>query len=214
LTRDDLERIATLAIEHDLWVLADEIYGRILYDGAEHVSIASLPGMAERTIVLDGFSKTFAMTGWRMGYAIVPEPLVRTYSQLIINTISGVATFAQVGAVEALVGQQDDVDAMVVEFRARRDLVVDGLNAIPGIECPRPTGAFYVFPSIGGTGLSGAELAERLLQDAGVCVLAGSAFGRYGDDHIRISYANSQENLTEALGRIRGVVEPLVAARV
>jgi len=139
---------------------------------------------------------------------------VRTYSQLIINTISGVATFAQVGAVEALVGQQDDVDAMVVEFRARRDVIVDGLNAIPGIECRRPTGAFYVFPSIAGTGLSGAELAERLLLEAGVCVLPGSAFGNYGDDHIRISYANSQENLTEALGRIRGVVEPLVAARV
>jgi aspartate/methionine/tyrosine aminotransferase len=154
------------------------------------------------------------MTGWRMGYAIVPEALVRTYSQLIINTISGVATFAQVGAVEALVGQQDDVDAMVVEFRARRDLIVDGLNAIPGIECRRPSGAFYVFPSIAGTGMSGADLAERLLAEAGVCVLAGSAFGRHGDEHIRISYANSQENLTEALGRIRGVVEPLVAARV
>jgi aspartate/methionine/tyrosine aminotransferase len=214
LTRSDLERIAELAIRHDLWVMADEIYGRILYDGAEHVSIASLPGMAERTIVLDGFSKTFAMTGWRMGYAIVPESLVKTYSQLIINTISGVATFAQVGAVEAIVGQQDDVDRMVVEFKARRDLIVDGLNAIPGIECLKPVGAFYVFPSIRGTGLTGADLAERLLQEAGVCVLAGSAFGRYGDDHIRISYANSQANLTEALGRIRTLVEPLVAARV
>ena len=170
--------------------------------------------MAERTIVLDGFSKTFAMTGWRMGYAIVPDALIRTYGQLIINTISGVATFAQVGAVEALVGQQDDVDAMVVEFRARRDLVVDGLNAIPGIECRRPVGAFYVFPSIAGTGLSGAELADRLLHEAGVCVLPGSAFGTLGDDHIRISYANSQANLVEALGRIRALVEPLVAARV
>ena len=177
LTRGDLERIAELAIEHDLWVLADEIYGRILYDGAEHVSIASLPGMAERTIVLDGFSKTFAMTGWRMGYAIVPPALAAMYGQLIINTISGVATFAQVGAVEALEGPQDDVDAMVVEFRARRDLVVNGLNAIPGIECLTPTGAFYVFPRIAGTGLSGAELAERLLHEAGVCVLPGSAFG-------------------------------------
>ena len=214
LTRSDLERIADLAIRHDLWVMADEIYGRILYDGAEHVSIASLPGMAERTIVLDGFSKTFAMTGWRMGYAIVPESLVKTYGQLIINTISGVATFAQVGAVEAIVGQQDDVDRMVVEFKARRDLIVDGLNAIHGIECRKPVGAFYVFPSIRGTGLSGADLAERLLQEAGVCVLAGSAFGQYGDDHIRISYANSQANLTEALGRIRTLVEPLVAARV
>jgi len=214
LTRGDLERIADLAIRRDLWVLDDEIYSRILYDGAEHVSIASLPGMAERTIVLDGFSKTFAMTGWRMGYAIVPDALVKTYGQLIINTISGVATFAQEGAVEALNGPQDDVDAMVVEFRARRDLIVDGLNAIPGIECRRPLGAFYVFPSIAGTGLSGADLAERLLQEAGVCVLPGSAFGQYGDDHIRISYANSQANLTEALGRMRTLVEPLVAARV
>ena len=214
LTRGDLERIADLAIRRDLWVLDDEIYSRILYDGAEHVSIASLPGMTERTIVLDGFSKTFAMTGWRMGYAIVPDALVKTYGQLIINTISGVATFAQEGAVEALNGPQDDVDAMVVEFRARRDLIVDGLNAIPGIECRRPVGAFYVFPSIAGTGLSGADLAERLLQEAGVCVLPGSAFGQYGDDHIRISYANSQANLTEALGRMRTLVEPLVAARV
>ncbi|MFL5715873.1 MAG: pyridoxal phosphate-dependent aminotransferase [Chloroflexota bacterium] len=214
LTRSDLERIAALAIEHDLWVLADEIYGRILYDGAEHVSIASLPGMAERTIVLDGFSKTFAMTGWRMGYAIVPQALSAMYGQLIINTISGVATFAQVGAVEALEGPQDDVDAMVIEFKARRDLVVNGLNAIPGIECLTPTGAFYVFPRIAGTGLSGAELAERLLHEAGVCVLPGSAFGIYGDDHIRISYANSQENLLEALRRIRAFVAPLVAARV
>ncbi|MFL5677062.1 MAG: pyridoxal phosphate-dependent aminotransferase [Chloroflexota bacterium] len=214
LTRGDLERIAELAIEHDLWVLADEIYGRILYDGAEHVSIASLPGMAERTIVLDGFSKTFAMTGWRMGYAIVPQALSAMYGQLIINTISGVATFAQVGAVEALEGPQDDVDAMVVEFKARRDLVVNGLNAIPGIECLTPTGAFYVFPRIAGTGLSGADLAERLLHEAGVCVLPGSAFGIYGDDHIRISYANSQENLLEALRRIRAFVAPLVAARV
>jgi len=214
LTREDNERIADLAIRHDLIVLADEIYGRILYDGAEHVSIASLPGMAERTIVLDGFSKTFAMTGWRLGYAIVPPPLVGPFGTLIINTISCAPTFAQVGAVEALRGPQDAVDAMVVEFRARRDLVVDGLNAIPGIRCLRPQGAFYVFPDITATGLSGAELADRLLHEAGVCVLAGTAFGGLGTDHIRISYANSRENLTEALGRIRTVVEPLVAARV
>ncbi|HEU0235870.1 MAG TPA: pyridoxal phosphate-dependent aminotransferase [Candidatus Limnocylindrales bacterium] len=214
LTREDNERIADLAIRHDLIVLADEIYGRILYDGAEHVSIAGLPGMAERTIVLDGFSKTFAMTGWRLGYAIVPPPLVQPFGTLIINTISCAPTFAQVGAVEALRGPQDAVDAMVVEFRARRDLVVDGLNAIPGIRCLRPQGAFYVFPDISATGLSGAELADRLLHEAGVCVLAGTAFGGLGTDHIRISYANSRENLTEALGRIRTVVEPLVAARV
>jgi aspartate aminotransferase len=212
LTRGDLEAIAELAIRHDLVVLADEIYSRILYDGTEHVSIASLPGMAERTIVLDGFSKTFAMTGWRLGYAIVPSSLVGMYGQLIINTISCAPTFAQIGAVEALRGQQDDVAAMVVEFKARRDLVVDGLNAIPGIRCLRPTGAFYVFPDIAGTGLSGADLAERLLHEAGVCVLAGTAFGGVGTQHIRISYANSRENLATALERIRGLVEPLAAA--
>jgi aspartate/methionine/tyrosine aminotransferase len=211
LTRTDLERIAELAIRHDLAVLADEIYSRILYDGTEHVSIASLPGMAERTIVLDGFSKTYAMTGWRLGYAIVPPTLVQTYSQLIINTISCAPTFAQLGAVEALTGPQADVDAMVVEFRARRDLVVDGLNAIAGVSCLRPTGAFYAFPDIAGTGLTGAELAERLLHDAGVCVLAGTAFGGVGTGHIRISYANSRENLSLALDRIRGLVESLSA---
>jgi aspartate/methionine/tyrosine aminotransferase len=211
LTRTDLERIAELAIRHDLAVLADEIYSRILYDGTEHVSIASLPGMAERTIVLDGFSKTYAMTGWRLGYAIVPPTLVQTYSQLIINTISCAPTFAQLGAVEALTGPQGDVDAMVVEFRARRDLVVDGLNAIAGVSCLRPTGAFYAFPDIAGTGLTGADLAERLLHDAGVCVLAGTAFGGVGTDHIRISYANSRENLSLALNRIRGLVESLSA---
>ena len=202
LTRADLQRIAELAQEHDLWVMTDEIYGRILYDGEEHVSIASLPGMAERTILLDGFSKTFAMTGWRLGYSVVPESLVPTYSELIINTISCAPTFAQVGAVQALVGPQDDVDAMVVEFKARRDLVVNGLNEIEGIRCATPLGAFYAFPDISGTGLSGAEFAERLLVDHDVCVLAGTAFGGVGTDHIRISYANSRENLTEALGRM------------
>jgi aspartate/methionine/tyrosine aminotransferase len=212
LTRDDLERIAELAIRHNLIVLDDEIYSRILYDGAEHVSIASLPGMAERTIVLDGFSKTYAMTGWRLGYAIVPPWLVQAYGTLIINTISGATNFAQVGAVEALRGPQDEVDAMVAEFRARRDLVVDGLNAIPGIRCLRPHGAFYVFPEISATRLTGKELADRLLQETGVCVLAGTAFGHVGTSHIRISYANSRENLTEALARLRAFVEPLVGA--
>jgi len=205
--RVDLERIAELAIRHDLWVLADEIYGRIVYDGTEHVSIASLPGMAERTIVLDGFSKTFAMTGWRLGYAVVPPPLVEAFGRQIINTVSGATTFAQVGAVAALTGPQDEVDAMVVEFRARRDLVVDGLNAIAGFECRRPAGAFYVFPSVVGTGLRGAVLADRLLEEAGVCVLPGSGFGVFGDDHLRISYANSRANLLEALGRIRAFVD-------
>ena len=202
LTRSDLERIAELAEEHDLWVMTDEIYGRILYDGAEHISIASLPAMADRTIVLDGFSKTFAMTGWRLGYAVVPESLKEVYGELVINTISCAPTFVQVGAVQALVGPQDDVDAMVVEFKARRDLIVDGLNRIPGITAKTPLGAFYAFPDISGTGLSGAQLGEGLLTEADVCVLAGTAFGGVGVDHIRISYANSRENLTEALERI------------
>jgi aspartate/methionine/tyrosine aminotransferase len=206
LTRSDLEAIAELAIRHDLVVLADEIYGRILYDGEEHVSIASLPGMAERTIVLDGFSKTFAMTGWRLGYAIVPPSLIPTYGQLVINTISCAPTFAQIGAVEAIRGPQEPMAAMVEEFRARRDLVVAGLNDIPGIECRTPRGAFYAFPRVSGTGLTGKELADRLLAEADVCVLAGTAFGGVGVDHVRISYANSRENLTRALGRIRQFV--------
>ena len=209
LTRADLERIAELAAEHDLWVMADEIYGRILYDGAEHISFASLPGMADRTIVLDGFSKTFAMTGWRLGYAVVPESLKEVYGELVINTISCAPTFAQVGAVQALVGPQDDVDAMVVEFKARRDLIVEGLNEINGIKCATPLGAFYAFPDISGTGLTGADFAERLLTEADVCVLAGTAFGGVGSEHIRISYANSRENLTEALNRISRFVAGL-----
>ena len=212
LTREDIERIAELVLRHDLVVLADEIYGRITYDGAEHVSIASLPGLAERTIVLDGFSKTFAMTGWRLGYAIVPAWLEAAFGTLLINTVSGVTAFAQAGAIEALRGPQDDVEAMVAEFRARRDLVVDGLNDIPGVRCLRPSGAFYVFPHVAGTGLSGRKLADRLLTEAGVCVLAGTAFGRIGVDHVRISYANSRDNLAEALDRIRAFVEALPAS--
>jgi aspartate/methionine/tyrosine aminotransferase len=212
LTPEDLTRIAEIAIERDLVVLSDEIYSRILYDGEEHSSIAALPGMADRTIVLDGFSKTYAMTGWRLGYGIVPDWLGHGFGRLLINSVSGATTFAQDGAVEALTGPQDAVDAMVEEFRARRDLVVDGLNAIPGVSCLRPKGAFYVFPEISGTGVDGATLADMLLQEAGVSVLAGTAFGTVGRDHIRLSYANSRENIAEALRRMGTVIEPLVAA--
>ena len=210
LTKGDLERIAAIAIEHDLVVLSDEIYSRILYTG-EHTSIAALPGMVERTIVLDGFSKTWAMTGWRLGYGIVPGWLNHGFGRLIINSVSGATTFAQWGAVEAIAGPQDEVDAMLREFQARRDLVVVGLNAIPGMTCLRPAGAFYVFPEISGTGLTGAELADRLLNEAGVSVLAGTAFGDVGRNHIRLSYATSRENISAALERIAGVVAPLVA---
>jgi aspartate aminotransferase len=211
LTRADIEAIAELAIEQDIVILADEIYGRILYEG-EHHSIAALPGMAERTIVLDGFSKTFAMTGWRLGYGVLPTALVPAFSKLIINSVSCTSSFSQIAAVEALTGPQAEVEAMVEEFRARRDIVVDGLNAIPGFRCLRPHGAFYVFPNVSDTGLDGADLAERLLYEGGVSVLAGTAFGSTGRDHIRISYANSRENLQAALGRIRDVVGSLTAA--
>jgi aspartate aminotransferase len=206
LGRAALERLAALAVANGLVVLADEIYGRILYDGAEHISIATLPGMAERTVILDGFSKTFAMTGWRLGYAVVPPWLSPHFGRLIINTISCAPTFVQVGAVQALRGPQDEVDAMVAEFTARRSLVIDGLSAIPGLRVTRPKGAFYAFPDISGTGLTGAEFAERLLLEAGVCVLAGTAFGAAASGHIRISYATSRENLEEALRRIGAFV--------
>jgi aspartate aminotransferase len=205
LTRGDLEAIAAIAREREIVVLADEIYGRIVYEG-EHVSIAALPGMAERTILLDGFSKTYAMTGWRLGYAVLPEALVQPYSRLIINSVSCTSSHAQIAAVEALTGPQDEVEAMVEEFRARRQLVVDGLNAIGGMRCLRPEGAFYVFPNVAATGLSGAELADRLLNEGGVSVLAGTAFGRTGVDHLRLSYANSRENLARALERIAAVL--------
>jgi aspartate/methionine/tyrosine aminotransferase len=208
-TRDDLERIAAVARRYDFTILADEIYGRILYEG-EHVSIASLSGLAERTIVLDGFSKTYAMTGWRLGYAILPEPLVTPFSRLIVNSVSCTNAATQWAGVEALTGPQSSVDQMVAEFKARRDLIVDGLNAIPGITCLRPSGSFYVFPDISATGLTGDELADRLLNEGGVSALAGTAFGQVGQYHLRFSYANSRENITEALRRTREVVEPLV----
>jgi aspartate/methionine/tyrosine aminotransferase len=211
-TREDLERIAALARKYDFTILADEIYGRILYDG-EHVSIASLPDMIDRTIVLDGFSKTYAMTGWRLGYAIVPEWLITPFGRLIVNSVSCTNAATQWAGVEALTGPQDAVDAMVAEFRARRDLIVDGLNAIPGVRCLRPAGAFYAFPDISASGLTGAQLADRLLNEGGVSALAGTAFGQVGKYHLRFSYATSRENIVEALKRTRAVVEPLVAAR-
>jgi aspartate aminotransferase len=208
LTREDLTRIAHVAGERDIPVLADEIYGRIVYEG-EHVSITTLPGMPPRTIILDGFSKTYAMTGWRMGYAILPPDLVAPFTRLVINSVSGTSAHQQLAAAEALNGPQDAVDEMVEEFRARRDLIVDGLNAIPGVTCLRPKGAFYVFPDISGTGLTGPEAEARLLNEAGVSVLSGTAFGQIGANHLRISYANSRANISAALERMRSVLEPV-----
>ncbi len=201
LTHDDIRRLAELAVEHDLVVLADEIYGRLQYEG-EPLSIATLPGMAERTITLDGFSKTFAMTGWRMGYGVLPEWLVPSFSRLVINSVSCTNAFAQAGAIEALTGPQYDADAYRAEFIARRTLMVDGLNAIPGVSCRMPHGAFYAFPNVSSFGRSSAEIADHLLYDAGVCGLAGTAFGAHGEGHLRFSYANSRENLALALERV------------
>ena len=189
-------------------VLADEIYGRLQYEG-EPVSIATLPGMAERTITLDGFSKTFAMTGWRLGYGIVPEPLLLPFSRLIINSVSCTNAFAQAGALAALTGPQDEPDAFRAEFIARRELVIDGLNAIPGVRCNMPHGAFYAFPNVSSFGRTSVEIADHLLHDAGVCCLAGTAFGRHGEGYLRLSYANSRENLSAALERIGASLEKL-----
>jgi aspartate aminotransferase len=197
-----LHAIADAAARHGVPVLSDEIYSRILYDG-KHVSIAALPGMEPLAIVLDGFSKTYAMTGWRLGYGIMPAPLAQVVAKLQTNAVSCTATFTQLAGVEALRGDQSPVDAMVAEFRKRRDAIVDGLRQIPGIKCVRPQGAFYVFPNIMETGYSAKPLADRLLDEAGVACLSGTAFGEWGEGHLRFSYANSLENIQEALGRIR-----------
>jgi aspartate aminotransferase len=204
---EQLEEIAKLAVKHDLWVLSDEVYRRILYKG-EHVSIASFPGMAERTIILDGYSKTYAMTGWRLGFAIAPEPLVPHFVKLANNDVSCTATFIQRAAL-ACADVEDDVAKMVAEFTTRRKVVVEGLNAIPGISCRWPSGAFYVFPNVTGVGMPSRDFAHTLLHDAGVAVLAGNSFGDAGDGYLRISYANSLSNLQEALRRIEGAVKKI-----
>ncbi len=208
LTPDDLRRIAAIAVDRDIVVLADEIYGRLQYEG-EQLSIATLPGMAERTITLDGFSKTYAMTGWRMGYGIVPEWLVAAFGRLVINSVSCTNAFAQFGAVEALTGSQAEADAYRAEFMARRSLMIDGLNAIPGVSCRMPHGAFYAFPNVTSFGRTSAQIADHLLYDAGVCGLAGTAFGKHGEGYLRFSYANSRENLALALERIEGSLAKL-----
>jgi aspartate aminotransferase len=199
--RRDLERIAEAARAHDVFVLSDEIYFRILYD-AEFSSIAALPGMTDRTCVLDGFSKTYAMTGWRLGFGVMPDWLASRVARLVTNCDSCTASFTQLAGVEAVTGPQDSVNEMVREFRRRRDLVVKGLNAIPGISCAVPDGAFYAFPSIRGTGMGSKEAADLLLYEAGVAVLSGTAFGRNGEGYLRLSYANSYENLEKALERM------------
>jgi aspartate aminotransferase len=203
--------IAGLLAAHDCWLLSDEVYSELLYDG-DHDTIASHEGLLDRTILLDGFSKTFAMTGWRLGYAALPAPLVEPITRLVINSVSCTAPAVQLAGLAALQGPRTDLDAMRAEFRRRRDVVVPGLNALPGVSCVTPRGAFYAFPNITGTGLAAGALAERLLFDAGVAVLSGTAFGEYGEGYLRLSYANSLERIEEALflmAKTLGSLEPL-----
>jgi aspartate/methionine/tyrosine aminotransferase len=204
LSRSDLEQIAATVLKYpDVVVLSDEIYSRMLY-GGEHVSIASLPGMRERTIVLDGFSKIYAMTGWRLGYGLFPREMVPGITRLMSNSNSCTATFTQMAGVVALTGSQKPSEDMVAEFHKRRDVIVAGLNDIPGLTCATPGGAFYAFPNITGTGLRSREMADLLLSEAGVAVLAGTAFGAFGEGYIRLSYANSIEQIERALASIKG----------
>lgn len=209
LTAEDIGRIADLVRGKNIVVLADEIYDRIVYDGARPVSIAAQPGMKDWTIILDGFSKTYAMTGWRIGYGLMHRELADRIAQLMVNSNSCTAAFTQKAAQEALTGPQDAAEAMVAEFKKRRDIIVDGLNSIPGITCKRPLGSFYVFPNIKGLGLSSQELEAFLMEKAGVAALSGTAFGKYGEGYLRFSYANSVENIEKALEKIAAAVKEL-----
>ncbi|MFQ5511026.1 MAG: pyridoxal phosphate-dependent aminotransferase [Candidatus Krumholzibacteriia bacterium] len=201
LPSDLLEGVAELAERHDFMVLSDEIYSKITYDG-EHTSFYSIPGVAERTILVDGHSKTYAMTGWRLGYGVMPRDVAVQVARIAGNSTSCTCTFTQLAGIEALRGPQDAVTKMVAEFRERRDLVVDGLARVPGFRCHKPAGAFYVFPNIEGTGRTSKELAALLMEEAGVAVLAGGTFGSFGEGYIRISYANCREALTRAIERM------------
>jgi len=208
LTSADLDAIAALAVKHDLWVLSDEIYSRILYCG-EHDSIVKRPGMRERTCILEGHSKTYAMTGWRLGYGVMPAELAAAVAKLQTNVNSCTASFTQVAGAAALTGPQDAVEEMVAEFRARRDLLVSGLNAIDGVSCREPKGAFYVFPNVKALGRKSAELEKLLLDEYGVAALSGTAFGAYGEGYLRFSYANSQEQIRKALERVEKMARDL-----
>lgn len=202
ICREDIATIAELVRDRDLMVLSDEIYWRIVY-GVTPVSISTFPGMLEKTIILDGFSKTYAMTGWRMGYGVMPEWLVDAVNKLMVNSNSHTASFTQRAGLAALTGPQNDVVRMVAEFHRRRDSFVAGLNTLPGFRCRMPEGAFYAFPNITGTGMKSKQLADLLLSEAGVASLSGTSFGEYGEGYLRFSYANSLENLTEAVERMR-----------
>jgi aspartate aminotransferase len=202
--RNVLEKLAALAVQHDLWVLSDEIYARILF-GGEYQSIWALPGMAERTVIIDGFSKSFAMTGWRLGYAVAAKPVIDAMDLLVLNTFTCVAEFTQLAAVEALRDATHAVDAMVEEYRQRRDLFVAGLNRIPGFRCQQPDGAFYAWVNVEDTGLPAEEVARLLLEEGGVAGIAGAAFGAEGKNYLRFSLVSAPRLLQEALKRVAAV---------
>jgi len=207
VTKDDLKVIADcISDRDDVFVLADEIYSRIIYEG-KHDSIAALPGMKDKTILLDGFSKTYAMTGWRLGYGVMREDVAVKVAQLMTNSNSCTSTFTQIAGIEALEGPQTEPEKMVAEFKKRREVIVSGLNSIDGFSCKKPHGAFYVFPNTKGTGMDCRKLGDHLLYDAGVAVLPGTSFGKYGEDHLRLSFANSIENIKKALERISKAVK-------
>ena len=201
LTKDDIAAIARAIGDRNIMVLSDEIYSRLIFEG-EHHSIMSVDGMKERTILLDGFSKTYAMTGWRMGYGVMRADLAAHISRLMTNSNSCTASFTQIAGIEALRGPQDMVDTMRAEFQKRRDVMVAGLNKIKGFSCRLPKGAFYVFPNISKTGWPSKKLADAVLDDAGVAALSGTAFGDFGEGYLRFSVANSIENIEKALGRV------------
>ena len=205
---EDLEQIAKIAVENDIIVLSDEIYKDMYYQG-EHYSITKFKGMKERTIILDGFSKSYAMTGWRLGYGIFPEFMIDDITKLMTNSVSCTSVFSQMAAIAALEGPKDFTLNMMEKFKIRRDIVVDGLNSIDGINCKTPLGAFYAFPNISGTGLSSSDFADIALDNYGVALLSGTAFGNYGDNYIRISFANSDDNLREAIDRLNRMITEL-----
>ncbi len=209
LQRSDLEAVADIAQRYDAFILSDEIYSRIVYDIEKFESIVSLPGMTERTVLVDGHSKTYAMTGWRLGYGVMPRALAAQITKIALNTISCSATFTQTAGAQAITGPQDDVTRMVARFRQRRDRIVDGLNSIPGVRCLRPDGAFYAFAKIEATDMPSQALSEYLLSHAGVATYPGSAFGEYGEGFLRLSFACSESDIDEGLVRIREALAKL-----
>lgn len=202
----DLEHIASQAERFDCWVMSDEIYTRIVYDKVEAPTIAALPGMKKRTIIVDGFSKTYSMTGWRLGFGIMPKELAARVGLLLTHAVGSTAHFTQFAGLEAITGPQDMVAVMVAEYQRRRDAIVAGLNKLPGVVCQKPQGAFYVFPNITGTGIGSTKLANLILEKAGVALLPGNSFGEYGEGYLRLSYANSIENIQKALESIKSIL--------